>query len=65
MPARRKYPLLLVVDGNPIQVRSVGNSLFQSKSMYYNAYYDLSGQLIGKPVEPSPVFDTEKPTGIG
>jgi hypothetical protein len=47
MPAPRKYPIRIVVDGKPVQVKSIGGKLFCSKKFVYQAEYDESGHLNG------------------
>ncbi len=51
MPAPRKYPIRIVVDGQPVQVKSIGGKLFSSKKFVYQAEYNDAGQLMGKIVK--------------
>ncbi|WP_338868140.1 hypothetical protein WBJ53_16740 [Spirosoma sp. SC4-14] len=57
MPAQRKFPIRILVDGKPVQVRSIGGDFFCSKRFIYQAAYDPSGHLVGRFIRHLPQVD--------
>ena len=43
--SERKYPITIIVNGRPEQVKPMGKNLFCSKKQIFSAEYDHSGNL--------------------